>query len=107
MFLDQKVINPNKMPNEEKNYPKTIAEAVDRLLSTLSEEDKEAIKNTAKNDLLDLHFGLGTYIRNAFGLWDKNEELLKACCPHYPLCEADEASGVIIDALWEKLRSEL
>lgn len=95
------------MPKEEKNYPKTIAEAVDRLLSTLSEEDKEAIKNTPKDDLISLHFGFGTDIRNAFGLWKKNEELLKACCPYYPICEADEASGVIIDALWKKLKSEL
>lgn len=61
------------MSEEKKNYPKTIAETVDRLLSTLSEKDKEAIKNMPKDDLISLHFSLGTYIRNAFGLWTGNE----------------------------------
>ena len=94
------------MPPEEANYPKTVAEAVDRLLSTLSEKEKEDIKNMSKNDLIDLHFGLGTYIRNAFGLWKENEELLKECCPTYHIYFPDDVSGVIIEALWEKLREK-
>lgn len=44
------MINP-KMSEEKKDYPKTIAEAVARLLSMLSEEEKGAIKNTTKDDL--------------------------------------------------------
>ena len=104
------------MPSKDNNYPKTVAEAVNRLLSALSEKDKEEIKKTSKDDLINLHFGLGQYIRNAFGLWRENEELLKACCPmdKYPeetrpylFLDPDEASGVIIDALWERLRSQL
>jgi hypothetical protein len=47
-----------------------------------------------------LHLNLGNYIRNEFGLWGNNEELLKACCPDNSLRNADEASMVIIRALW-------
>ena len=86
------------MPSKENNYPKTIAEAVDRLLSTLSEKDKEAIKNTAKDDLIGLHFSLGTYIRNAFGLWKDNKELVEACGQSYPIFFPDSVSEVIIEA---------
>lgn len=94
------------MPKKEKDYPKTIAEAVERLLSTLSEEEKEDIKNTPKNDLISLHFSLGMYIRNAFGLWKDNKELIEACGQSYPIFDPDSVSGVIIDALWEKLQEE-
>jgi len=96
------------MTEEEKNYPKTIAEAVERLRSTLPEKDKEEIKKTSKDGLIDLHFSLGGYIRNAFGLWGKeNEKLIEACGQSYPIFVPDSVSGVIIDALWKKLRSEL
>ena len=94
------------MPSQEASYPKTIAEAVDRLLSTLSEKDREAIKNMPKNDLIDLHFSLGGYIKNAFGLWKDNKELIEACGQSYPIFVPDSVSEVIIEALWEKLRGK-
>ena len=94
------------MPKQEKNYPKTIAEAVDHLISTLSEEDKEVIKKTSKNDLIQFHHGLGTYIRNAFGLWKDNKELIEACGQSYPIFVPDSVSEVIIESLWKKLREK-
>jgi hypothetical protein len=85
-------------------YPKSIKEAVDLLSSELSEKDKQAIGNIPEQELSSPHFSLGNYIRNEFGLWGNNEELLKACCPDSSLRNADDASVVIIEALWWALQ---
>ena len=50
----------------------------------------------AKDDLVLLHFSLGKDIRNAFGLNGDNAVLLGKHC-------ADDVSGGVIEALWEKL----
>jgi hypothetical protein len=81
-------------------YPKSIKEAVGRLSSELSKKDKQAIRNIPEQELSLLHLNLGNYIRNEFGLWGNNEELLKACCPDNSLLNADDASIVNIKALW-------
>ena len=87
-----------------KQYPKSIKEAVGLLSSELSEKDKQAIRNIPEQELFLLHLNLGNYIRNEFGLWGNNEELLKACCPDNSLRNADDASMVIIRALWWALQ---
>lgn len=87
----------------EKQWPMTVEEAVDRILVELPEEDKEVIKNKPSDfDMIFYHHGLGTWVRNKFGLWQDNEELLRSCgCG-----QADDASSVILRALWQKLQGE-
>jgi hypothetical protein len=82
-------------------WPSTVNDAVTRLLSELSEKDKEAIKVTKRDDLIKYHFNLGLWIRNNFGLWNGNYSLLTDCHSKHP----DGASGVIIEALWQKLQT--
>lgn len=84
--------------------PKTIEEAVELLLTELSEKDQQIIKIMAEDQLSSLHFSLGNYIRDRFGLWGSNVELLKACSPDDVLRDADDASMAIIKALWWKLQ---
>ena len=85
-------------------HPKSIDETIELLLSELPERDKEAIRNIAEEQLSSLHLSLGNYIRNEFGLWWNNEELLKACCPDSSLRNADDVSMVNIKALWWDLQ---
>jgi hypothetical protein len=47
---------------------------------------------------------LGQRIRNEFGLWAGNTELLSSCGSE--TMHPDHASRVILRALWEKLRKE-
>jgi hypothetical protein len=54
-----------------------------------------------EEDLINLHFGLGTSIRNGFGLHGSNSPLLKSCGELHP----DDASCTIIKALWTKLNN--
>ena len=84
------------------NHPKSLAEAVKFLLQRLEPDDIEAIRAMDKDSLAQLHHGLGTYIRNQFGLWSGNEKLMKSMkLRHLP---ADYASGLIIEALWKRLQ---
>lgn len=86
-------------------YPKTIEEAVDFLISSLSEEQRQELMNIPEEKLGTLHFTLGLYVRNTFGLPIRNPELFAACCPEL-FQHPDDASFVIIKAAWKKLQSK-
>lgn len=86
--------------------PKTIHEAVDRLIMELTLKDKVLIANMTYDELVDLNSNLGAYIRNAFRLWSGNQGLMESCrfATKTKTINADSASFAIIDILWEKLR---
>jgi hypothetical protein len=86
--------------------PKTIHEAVDRLIKEMALKDKVVIANMTYDELVDLNSNLGAYIRNAFRLWSGNSELIESCrfASRNKAMNVDGASFAIIDALWEKLR---
>jgi len=90
------------MSNVGKENPRNLEEAVKILLSNMTDKERELIKNSTEEELINLHFGLGVNIRNKFGLWDENFELLITCGELDP----DAASTIIIRTLWEKLRQE-
>ncbi len=82
-------------------------------MSTLSPEQIDAIRRMSKGELITLHFSLGMYIRNEFGLWQGNDKLLRACYPEVSdpylreivMHDPDGASRRIIEALWEKMQA--
>jgi len=82
--------------------PKTVAEAVDRLVAGLSEEERGRLRDMAKEDLILLHHTWGLGIRNKFGLWGENEALVESLPPEHRF--ADDASMFLIEAAWERLR---
>ena len=94
------------MKDEPKNLPQTVDEAVGRLISELTLKDKTKIANMDDENLIVLHFSLGMYIRDKFGLWSGNGKLMEPCC-HVSgddNLHEDDASWVIIEELREKLR---
>ena len=93
------------MSSSDKEYPNTLEEAVERVLSLMSAEDKKKLKNTAEGDLIDLHFSLGMMIRDTCGLWKGNGALIRACCPNAFLTHPDVASGVVLEAVWKTLQT--
>jgi hypothetical protein len=90
---------------ESTDLPKTVDEAVNILTNELSLKDKNTIANMAEGDLIDLHFSLGLSVRNRF-LYPRNEELLESCRQEAmdKYLHWDQASAVIIRALWKRLR---
>lgn len=92
----------NTDDKSEDKLPQTLDQAVDRIVSKLKEDDKLTVKNTPFNDLIQYHHGWGTGIRNSFGLWGDNKELIVSICGPKE-CHPDDASMAIIYGVWNKL----
>jgi hypothetical protein len=53
-------------------------------------------------DLIKMHLIVGSHQRNTLGLWAGNPDLLNACGKPHP----DDASLIILTALWERLQEK-
>jgi hypothetical protein len=86
--------------------PRTVAEAVERLATNMPLKDKTTIANMAFSELPNLYLTLGGYILNNFGLLSGNWELMRSCRSEAgtTLQHDEDAVGIIVGALWEKLR---
>jgi hypothetical protein len=80
-------------------WPKTLQEAVKICLLTLTSQEKEAVKNTPKKDLIRFHVDLAMRIRNEFGMWEGNDELIRSCGAF----ERDDAFMTIMKEVWKEL----
>jgi hypothetical protein len=60
-------------------------------------QKKLALKNTSDDNLIMFHFGWAMRIRNEFGMWAGNDELIRSCGEFEP----DEASMAIVRAVWK------
>ena len=95
-------MSPNPQPSSlQPEWPRTVDEAVTRILSGMSEADKTCIRSTHKHHLITYHHDWGAGIRNSFGLWQGNEALKADCRTVFP----DSASRVIIEAVWQRLQT--
>jgi hypothetical protein len=84
------------------NWPTTVDATVKDIIASLSEKEKETVRNKKKEDLILFHRGWGMRIRNYYGLWRGNYQLLKDACGTG--CHPDDASMVIIEKVWEGLQ---
>ena len=77
----------------------TVKEVVEDIIKDMSEADKANVVNTSEEDLIMFHHGWGGGIRNHYNLWH-NQALVKDTGKEHP----DDASMVIIKAVWQSLR---
>lgn len=86
--------------------PKTIDEAVERLIYNFDLEDKVKITNMKLNDLMNLTANEHAYFKNVFDLLSANKELLASCrsISKEHVYNEKDAVFVILEALWKKLR---
>ena len=96
------------MSANENMYPQSVQEAVDRLHANISLNDEILLAAMTEEDLTAFHFSLGHHIRNEFGLWSGNDALLESCriIAGKQDLHVDDASLVIIKALWVRLKKE-
>ncbi|AMK76519.1 MULTISPECIES: DUF6794 domain-containing protein [Methylomonas] len=83
--------------------PRKVDEAVDRLMLVMNNTERQSVASVEENELIEFHFCLGVAIRNAFGLHNPDSELLAACGTEIA---PDDASVIIIKALWDRLQNE-
>lgn len=86
------------------NWPASVQATVADILKSLSDEDKATLRKTRKDDLIMFHHGWGTGIRNHYGLWRGNDKLIESACGKG--CHPDDASMVIIEAVWLALQHD-
>ncbi len=86
--------------------PRSVDEAVDRLISELPLKDRVSIAKMNKRELSAIHATLGSHIREQFGFWRGNEELMESCRIRSGRDKFDVATGsaIIIDTMWARLR---
>ena len=87
-------------------WPRTVDDALEILERILPLRDRVNIAGMDGDDVLDLHMTLGEWIRNNFGLWHGNYQLITNAGVRIgsAITSADDASNVIVSALSERLR---
>ena len=93
-------------PAKAQDFPKTVDEVVDSILVELSLEEKSIFAYTTDQNLTILTHLLASFIDAKIGDSTVNQELLEDCrrrAGNFDL-NATEASKVIIEAIWEKVR---
>jgi len=102
-IIEKEIPDPEEMSQYQ---PQTVDEAVKFLIAGLPLKDKTAIANLEEEELSFLNMTLGMYIKNKFGLWSGNYELLDSCrfVTGIDDLHEDDASVAIISILWKRLR---
>jgi hypothetical protein len=97
-------VRKTKKP-ESTEQPGTVDEAVNFLIEKLSLKDKSAIAKMSEDDLGDLQFSFGLYIKNRL-FYPRNDKLLESCrqAAMDKYLHWDQASRVIIKSIWEELK---
>jgi len=108
-FKDDRPKPPQEVTKAEKpqriDQPRTVDEAVDFLISKLSLKDKSTVAKMSENDLNNIHFSLGLYIRNRL-LYPRNDKLLESCRQEAKdkYLHWDQAGRLILKHLWRRLQ---
>lgn len=103
IICDVNTVSSARESNILKRWPRSLEGAVQSALSSMSDKHKKIVKDSNKKNLKNFHTSLGKKIRNEFGLWEGNDELLISCGTLNP----DNASMVIIRAIWKALQNEV
>lgn len=55
--------------------PETIDEAAEKLVWELDDGQRDDLRGLTEDELIDTHFGLAMYVRNAYGLFRRSSPL--------------------------------
>jgi hypothetical protein len=106
-YLNLSSTEPRTTPAEpEHDTPGRVRDAVDRLCRELPLKDRVLIANMSYPELPALARTLGEYIVRRYDLVAGNPALTRSCrfTAKRPLADEMDAAGVIIEALWNRLR---
>ncbi|MBR5504297.1 MAG: hypothetical protein IKV87_07645 [Methanobrevibacter sp.] len=85
--------------------PQSLNEAINYLIENTSRDFIDKVYNCEQRDMGRLHFSLGLFIRNEFGLFNHSNTRLMHDITYSRYCRnylwADDYSGVILDELYD------
>jgi hypothetical protein len=85
--------------------PKDLDDAHQQLMKIFSAKDIEHIKAMkSEDDMIEYHMGLGTGLRNDWGLWRGSR--LSQWFNQRGIFHPDDMSGIIFDTFWDKLHNK-
>jgi hypothetical protein len=91
----------NAQPLPSADWPTTVQQTVQDILAHMSPDEQGEIRNIKREDLIRYHFNWGTGVRNRYGLWRGNAELIISACGQP--CHPEDASMKIMEAVWDAL----
>jgi hypothetical protein len=105
LMMVEPVENPKPSPTRG-NVPKTLTEAVARLIDVLPLKDKVSIANMGADEIAGLNATLGRYVQKHFGIWDGNRDLMQSCMQAMKRNQLsdNEIAALIVDRLAQELR---
>jgi hypothetical protein len=95
---------PGSCPHALKPLPRNVSRVVDRIVKGIEPEFREKLLKTKREDLVQYQ-EWGTGIRDSLCLEaGNNDQLIRSAC-NGDLCHPEEASQVIMGAVWDRLDS--
>ena len=106
--IDEYIKNKGHLGFDLNQYPKTVDEAVNRLIEVLDKESIVYAKETKKFEFgIVADFSLGLYARNNFGLWGRSIDLLIDIKRNGgDTFTGDGASSFLLDKVWERIQED-
>jgi hypothetical protein len=96
---------PGSCPHALKPLPRNVTRVVDRIVKNIEPEFRVKLLETKREDLVQFQQGWGTGIRDSLCLEaGNNNQLMRSAC-NGDLCHPEEASMVIMEAVWDRLDS--
>jgi uncharacterized protein DUF6794 len=96
---------PGRCPYAIKPLPRNLPRAVDRIVADMYPELREKLLATKREDLVQFQSDWGKGIRTQLCLVaGGNDQLIRSVCKG-DLCHPEEASMVIMEAVWDRLQS--
>jgi hypothetical protein len=90
--------------HDQGDPPSDLDDAHARLLRILPAKTIEEMRSGTENDMIRYHHGLGTWIRNEWGLW-RGSRLAKYF-NEMGVRHPDDMSGIILDTFWDRLHEQ-
>jgi len=93
-----------EQPSPEVYVPQDLEDSLAELQRLLKPQDVQKMRDATEEDMIEYHFGLGTWLRNNWRLWGRSRlaEWFSARGIHH----AEDMSGIILDSFWRRLQGK-
>lgn len=104
LFIKNKIKKNREISIRKEIFLREILKICIDLDKNLNDKQKQEIKNIKYNDLDQLHFGLGLYIRNNYNLWN-SQSMISIAAREFHI-HPDSISSIICDIFWKQLNKK-